>query len=85
MDKIKVIQWFTWEIARHRIRVIATCPTMELVGAFVFHMKKPGTANKGSPVATIKVRFLLGDEQVPATVTDVVRRGLRSGAGPNKS
>jgi hypothetical protein len=42
MAKIRVIQWFTGEIARHQIRVLATCPTMELVGAFVFHEEKVG-------------------------------------------
>ena len=42
MKKIKVIQWFTGEIARHQIRVVAQCPTMELVGAFVFHPEKVG-------------------------------------------
>jgi hypothetical protein len=42
MEKIRVIQWFTGEIARHQIRVIAQCPTMELVGAFVFHPEKAG-------------------------------------------
>jgi hypothetical protein len=42
MAKIKVIQWYTGEIARHQIRVLAQCPTMELVGAFVFHEEKAG-------------------------------------------
>jgi hypothetical protein len=37
MTKLKVIQWYTGEIARHQIRVIAQCPSMELVGAFVHH------------------------------------------------
>lgn len=42
MNKIKVIQWYTGEIARHQIRTVARCPTMELVGAFVFHKEKVG-------------------------------------------
>ncbi len=42
MKKIRVIQWYTGEIARHQIRVLAQCPTMELVGAFVFHPEKAG-------------------------------------------
>ena len=42
MKKIKVIQWFTGEIARHQIRLLAQSPTMELVGAFVFHEEKAG-------------------------------------------
>jgi hypothetical protein len=42
MKKIRAIQWYTGEIARHQIRVLAGCPTMELVGAFVFHPEKVG-------------------------------------------
>lgn len=42
MKKIRVIQWFTGEIARHQIRLLAQSPTMELVGAFVFHEEKVG-------------------------------------------
>ncbi len=42
MDTIRIIQWFTGEIARHQIRVIAAAPGMELVGAFVFHAGKAG-------------------------------------------
>ena len=41
-SKIKVIQWFTGEIARHQIRVVTRCPSMELVGAFVYHGEKAG-------------------------------------------
>ena len=40
--KLKIIQWYTGEIARHQIRVVAACPTMELVGAFVHHEDKVG-------------------------------------------
>jgi hypothetical protein len=42
MEKLKVIQWYTGEIARHQIRVINACPSMDLVGAFVFHEDKVG-------------------------------------------
>ena len=42
MGKIRVIQWFTGEIARHQIRLLERCPTMELVGAFVYHPEKVG-------------------------------------------
>ena len=35
--KLKVIQWYTGEIARHQIRSIAGSPWLELVGAFVHH------------------------------------------------
>ena len=37
MKKLRIIQWYTGEIARHQIRVIAACPSMELVGAYVHH------------------------------------------------
>jgi len=42
MQKLKVIQWFTGEIARHQIRIISRAPGLELVGAFVFHSEKVG-------------------------------------------
>ena len=42
MKKIRVIQWYTGEIARHQIRVVAACPSMELVGAYVHHEAKNG-------------------------------------------
>lgn len=47
MKKIRVIQWFTGEIARHQIRVVAQCPTLELVGAVVFHKEKAGLDRGG--------------------------------------
>lgn len=42
MKKIKVIQWYTGDIACHQIRVINACPSMEIVGAFVYHPEKAG-------------------------------------------
>ena len=42
MEKLKIIQWYTGEIARHQIRVISACPSMELVGAYVYHAEKRG-------------------------------------------
>ncbi|MFA9471386.1 MAG: dihydrodipicolinate reductase [Deltaproteobacteria bacterium] len=42
MKKLRIIQWYTGEIARHQIRVIAACPSMELVGAYVHHEEKNG-------------------------------------------
>ena len=42
MDKIRVIQWFTGDIAQHQIRLVAENPSMELVGAFVYHDEKVG-------------------------------------------
>lgn len=42
MKKLKIIQWFTGDIACHQIRIIERCPSMELVGAFVYHEEKNG-------------------------------------------
>jgi hypothetical protein len=42
MKKMKIIQWYTGEIARHQIRVITQSPSMEIVGAFVHHEEKNG-------------------------------------------
>jgi len=42
MKKLKIIQWYTGDIARHQIRVISACPSMELVGAYVHHPEKAG-------------------------------------------
>ena len=41
-EKLKVIQWYTGEIARHQIRTIAQSRSLELVGAFVHHEEKAG-------------------------------------------
>lgn len=42
MSTIKVIQWYTGDIACHQVRFIHACPTMALVGAFVYHDEKVG-------------------------------------------
>lgn len=42
MKKLKIIQWYTGDIACHQIRVIHSCPSLELVGAFVHHAEKVG-------------------------------------------
>ena len=42
MKKLKIIQWYTGEIARHQIRVIEASPSMEIVGAYVHHEAKNG-------------------------------------------
>ena len=42
MNKLKVIQWYTGDIACHQIRLVNACPGMELVGAFVHHPEKAG-------------------------------------------
>ena len=42
METLKIIQWYTGDIACHQIRTIARCPSMELVGAVVHHEEKAG-------------------------------------------
>ena len=42
MKKLRIIQWYTGDIAKHQIRILADCPSMELVGAFVYHKEKVG-------------------------------------------
>ena len=42
MNKLKVIQWYTGDIACHQIRVVDRCPSMEIVGAVVHHEAKVG-------------------------------------------
>ena len=42
MKTLRIIQWYTGEIARHQIRIVTACPSMELVGAFVYHAEKNG-------------------------------------------
>jgi hypothetical protein len=73
MQKIRVIQWFTGEIARHQIRVIAGCPTMELVGAFVFHEEKVGQdAGELAGVGPLGVICTNSMEEILAVDADVV-------------
>lgn len=42
MKKLRVIQWYTGVIAKHQIRVVHECPSMDIVGAFVHHADKNG-------------------------------------------
>jgi hypothetical protein len=73
MANIRVIQWFTGEIARHQIRVLASCPTMELVGAFVFHEEKVGLdAGELAGVEPLGVTTTNNMEEILALDADVV-------------
>ena len=73
MDKIRVIQWYTGEIARHQIRVLARCPSMELVGAFVFHEEKVGLdAGELAGIDPLGVTTTNNMEQILAVDADVV-------------
>jgi hypothetical protein len=73
MNRIKVIQWYTGEIARHQIRVVAQCPSMELVGAFVYHEEKVGLdAGTLAGVDPLGVITTNDPEQMLALDADVV-------------
>ncbi|NQX88813.1 MAG: hypothetical protein HRT77_09115 [Halioglobus sp.] len=73
MDKIKVIQWYTGEIARHQIRVLARSPDMELVGAFVFHEEKVGIdAGELAGIDTLGITTTSNMEEILAIDADVV-------------
>jgi len=73
MKKIRVIQWYTGEIARHQVRVLARCPTMELVGACVFHEDKVGLdAGELAGIEPLGVITTNDREQLLATEADVV-------------
>jgi hypothetical protein len=73
MKKIKVIQWYTGEIARHQIRVLAKCPSMELVGAFVFHQEKAGLdAGEIAGIEPLGIITTDSMEQILAIDADVV-------------
>ncbi|MCA9578914.1 MAG: hypothetical protein H6726_17360 [Sandaracinaceae bacterium] len=55
--KLRIIQWYTGEIARHQIRTVAASPHMELVGAFVHHEAKVGLdAGEVAGIAPLGVR-----------------------------
>jgi len=73
MKKTRVIQWYTGEIARHQIRLVAGCPIMELVGAFVYHAEKVGLdAGELAGIGPLDVETTNDREQMLATEADVV-------------
>lgn len=73
MQKIKVIQWYTGEIAKHQIRLIAACPSMELVGAYVYHAEKNGLdAGEIAGIAPLGVRATNNLDEILAVEADCV-------------
>ena len=73
MKKIRVIQWYTGEIGRHQIRVLAACPSMELVGVFVYHEEKNGLdAGEIAGIAPLGVRATNDIEEILALDADCV-------------
>ena len=72
-EKLKIIQWYTGEIARHQIRVIADCPSMELVGAYVHHDEKNALdAGEIAGIEPLGVRATNDMEQILALDADCV-------------
>lgn len=73
MKKLKIIQWYTGEIARHQIRVIAACPSMELVGAYVHHEEKHGVdAGEIAGIEPLGVRATNNMDEILAVDADCV-------------
>jgi len=73
MKKLKIIQWYTGEIARHQIRVIAASPSMELVGAYVHHEEKDGVdAGEIAGIGPLGVRATNNMDEILAVDADCV-------------
>ena len=74
MKKLKIIQWYTGEIARHQIRVIAACPSMELVGAYVLPRRKerPVDAGEIAGIGPLGVRATNKMDEILAVDADCV-------------
>jgi len=72
-NKIRVIQGFTGDIACHQIRVISACPSMELVGAYVFHDEKHGLdAGTIAGIDPIGIKATSNIDDILALDADVV-------------
>lgn len=73
MSKIKVIQGYTGEIARHQIRIIEACTWMELVGAYVHHEAKSGLdAGEIAGIRPLGVRATTDLDEILALDADCV-------------
>lgn len=73
MTKLRIIQWYTGEIARHQIRVIAACPSMELVGAYVHHEEKNGVdVGEIAGIGPLGVRATHNMDEILAVDADCV-------------
>jgi hypothetical protein len=72
-NMIRVIQGYTGEIARHQIRVIEKCPSMELVGAYVYHEEKNGLdAGEIAGIGPLGVRATSNLDEILALDADCV-------------
>lgn len=73
MEKLRIVHWYTREIARHQIRVVAACPSMELVGAYVHHEEKNGVdAGEIAGIDPLGVRATNNMDEILALDADCV-------------
>ena len=73
MKKLRIIQWYTGDIAQHQIRVLAAAPSMELVGAFVFHKQKVGLdAGKIAGIQPLGIRATDDMDEILSIEADCV-------------
>ena len=73
MSKLKIIQWYTGEIARHQVRVLSDHPLFEVVGAFVHHDEKNGVdVGKIAGIAPLGVLATNDLEKILAVEADCV-------------
>ena len=73
MKRLRIIQWYTGDIAQHQIRVLSGCPSMELVGAFVYHKEKVGLdAGEIAGIQPLGVRATDDMDEILAVDADCV-------------
>jgi hypothetical protein len=73
MDRMRIIQWFTGDIACHQMRLVHDHPRLELVGAFVWHEEKVGLdAGDIAGIGPIGVTATDDIDEVLALDADVV-------------
>ena len=73
MEKFRIVQWFTGDIAQHQIRLVDAHPLMELVGAFVFHDEKVGRdAGEIAGIGPLGVRATRDMDEILSLEADCV-------------
>lgn len=73
MEKFRIVQWFTGDIAQHQIRLVDAHPLMELVGAFVFHDEKVGRdAGEIAGIGPLGVRATKDMDEILSVEADCV-------------
>ena len=73
MAPIRVVQWFTGDIARHQMRLVHDHPALDLVGAVVWHDDKVGLdAGEIAGIGPIGVTATADPDEALALGADVV-------------